>query len=181
MNVRQHRRLLWLAAGFFALAGVAVLAGGVATPTDVAAESPGAGDDAVQSALRRASSATSPSQPPDDGAAKGIENLQQLCSVNLRKPLYDPPAVATVAPPQAAVPLPVRLVGMAYEPNQPGQSFAILEKADGSRVGCAEGESVEGPAGPVTVVRIERQKVTVQHRGESQVLVLPPVEGPGND
>ena len=109
-------------------------------------------------------------------AASGPEflvQLQQLCGMGLRRPLFDPPPEPALqgrnTRPGAG--LSVRLIGTA---DEPGHSMAVFQKADGAIEVCGEGQSFELPGGVLTVVTIEPDKVAVQYAGRRHELVIPP-------
>jgi hypothetical protein len=168
MNVGQRKRLMNGAAVATGLAAAVVLAGGLVFPVrvDVPHGQPGG-----PAAPATASAATSQQAAGGDDESRQLAELQQLCSVDLRKPLFEAPKVLRAAPVLPPLPaMTVRLVGLA---NEPGHSMAMFQKPDGSIVWCAPGESVDDASGPVTVTRIEPPKVVVQCAGVSHDLTPP--------
>jgi hypothetical protein len=91
-----------------------------------------------------------------------LAELQQLCEKDLRGPLFDPPQTRQARPAKRPS-MTMSVVGIVSEP---GHSMAMLQKSDGTVVLCAEGETVEDAGGPVTVTKVEQQKVTVRYGGE---------------
>jgi hypothetical protein len=168
MTVRGTRRLIGLAAALAGAAAVAILAAGLGLPVEVAVPEPAPGAGVAAAGA------------PDGGkadaarAARGrppLAEFERLAALDLRRPLYDPPAEPRVAAAHPATPLTVRLIGTV---NEPGHSMAMLRKADGSVAVCALGEGVDAAGGRVTVTGIGHRKATVRYGGRSHELVAPP-------
>jgi hypothetical protein len=170
MDVSQRKRLMKGATVATGLAAAIVLAGGLTMPVRVDAPQRQPGGLAARST---ASTATSRRAGGGDDEGRQLAELQRLCSLDLRKPLFGSPAASQAAPaPQPQQPtMTLRLVGLV---NEPGHSMAMFQKTDGSIVFCAQGESVVDAGVPVTVIRIDPPKVTVQRAGTSLELALPP-------
>ena len=169
MNVGQRKQLLNGAAVATALAAAAVLAGGLGLPVRV--DSP---QGQPGGAATRALAPPATSQPAGaDDESRQLAELQQLCSLDLRKPLFEGPPVpqAGPAPPPQQSTMTVRLVGLV---DEPGHSMAMFQKNDGAIVWCAQGESVLDSGVPVMVTRIDPPKVTVLRAGVTLEMALPP-------
>ena len=174
MNVRDRKRILGWAAATIALGGIVVLAAGLMTPVQVAVE----GAD-TRPIVSRGTPASAPSERPKASGVAGLalEELQLLCTTDLRKPLFDAPPVPGAQGPakSAAAALSVRLLGTV---DEPGHSMAILQTSNGSIEVCGEGQKTDDAGGGVTVLRIDHQKVTVMQGGQSHELVVPPLPTP---
>jgi hypothetical protein len=172
MNVRQRKQLIGLVAALLALGAVASLVAGLAVPVGV--------DPPKQAAAKNdpgvaAQAAVASSQKAAEKSRRLLAQLQPLCAVELRRPLTDPPGSTqggSGGSGQPQRPMTVRLVGLASEP---GHSMAVFAKGNGAIEICPQGQSIDDAGGPVTVTKIELDKVTVQYGGQSQVLTLPPV------
>jgi hypothetical protein len=170
MNLRQRKRIIGLAAALLGLGAVAVLAVGLILPVQIAA-TPAAARAEVARVV------PPPAGPPAKSAADAAQalaaDLQRLSGRDLRRPLFDSPAEARGTPGSPVrPPLTMQLIGTL---NEPGHSMAMLQKADGSVVLCAQGQSVDDAGGKVTVTRIEKQKISVLYADEPQDLVVVPV------
>ena len=92
-----------------------------------------------------ASPATSQQAVAGDDESRQLAELQQLCSLDLRKPLFEGPKAlqAASAPPLPQSTMTVRLVGMV---DEPGHSMAMFQKSDGAIVLCARARAWSRPA-----------------------------------
>jgi hypothetical protein len=177
MNVRQRKRMLYLAAGLCGAGVAAVVTWGLITPVEVTAARPSF----------QLSSAGQSTQPSDRASARhtparpSLEQLQRLASMKLRQPLYDPEPTQAQKQAKQTQPshshqpdaqLTLRLVGTVQEP---GHSMAMFQTQDGTIELCAQGHSVEngGDQAVVKVTRVEHRKVVVQYNGQSHELSLP--------
>jgi hypothetical protein len=166
MTVRQRKRVIGLVAGLVGLAGLAVLVGAVAAPLETAAPGPAPQPPAGGPPTDQRGADQTP-----DASRPTLGELARVSAMDLRRPLWDPPATAAAAPNAAsAVPMTVRLVGTIVEP---GHSMAVFRKADGSFELCAQGESVTDAGGAVTVTAVAPEKVTVEYAGQAQELAVP--------
>jgi hypothetical protein len=168
MNARNTRRLILLAAATVTLGAVIVLAVGLRLPVIEADSVLAAGKD-DQDATSTTTSAPS-DESLEESQQADVAQLQQLCGLDLRRPLYDPPQVAMSQPAAGGGPMTARLIATADEPDH---SIAVFQKSDGSVEMCGQGQSFEDAGGTVTVTRIESQKVIVQYAGGVQELVVP--------
>jgi hypothetical protein len=171
MNVRQRKRAIWLTAGALALAGAGAVAASVALPL----KHPPPRPLDLQAAGAPARQAEAPHSAAGDDVASTIDlrELRRLCAMDLRRPLFDPPppAAAESEPqPEPRIPMSVRLVGTIIEP---GRSIAMLQKHDGSITLCAEGRTVDDRGGPVKVIAVKENEVTVEYAGRSHTLQMP--------
>lgn len=164
-----------LVAAVVAICAVGILAVGFITPVRV-----GAATMTNVSAVPTSGgpSARNPSQDGTDDALVSLSELQQVCAIELRRPLYDPPtpeqpAASPEAPTATTRPLPVRLVGTVIEA---GHSMAMLQKSDGSIVLGAVDQSIEDAGSQITVISVQHDRVTVQYAGTEHELILPPRE-----
>lgn len=171
MNPRQKKRVIYLTGACVALGAVGVLAAGFMSPVTVAPKG-----SIVKSGSTRG--------PGGEGVGEGVVSkedgrslawLREVCSIELRRPLFDPPPPPPPPKDQqrtvSSRPMTVRLVGMVYEP---GHSMAVFQKPDGTRELCAEGESIDDAGGQVTVKKVEMEKVIVEYGGQSHELIPPP-------
>jgi hypothetical protein len=166
MSGRQRRTMMWLGAALVMLAGVSVAAWGLAAPVRVQTRPEDAAAPGSKAAL---SSAEASRQATGRDSARLLAALQQLCAMNLRRPLYDPPP--TPPPPRPEPSMTVRLVGTI---NEPGHSLAMFQKPNGAIELCGLGESIDDEGLAVTVTRIEGGKVTVRYADELHELVVGP-------
>jgi hypothetical protein len=175
MTVRQRNKLIGLAAAFVGLAGVAVLAAGLGVPVQVAADESAAPAEPVVAPVAPSDASA---EQKDAESHVALSELQRLCRIDLRKPLFDVPALPSTAGaasnPSSASSLGARLVGTVVEL---GHSMAMFQKRDGSIELCAEGQSLDDAGGKITVLRIEYMKATVQVAGRMFNLVIPPLPG----
>ena len=104
-------------------------------------------------------------------AAVDANQLQQLCQLDLRRPLHDaapvaPPPLPPTAPP---VPLNIHLSGTIVEP---GHSQAIIVMPDGTE----QLKNVGDEAGNARIDEIHDGGITVEYSGQ-QILLTVPKEG----
>lgn len=174
MTVRRRKMLIWLLAGALAAPSVAVVALGLTVPVRVETDQPsmtsgGPSEEPSAKAMAAASR--------DRQRRAAMAQLLQLCQRDLRKPLYDSDSPAEAEADRTAARRPgpssltLRLIGTV---NEPGHSMAMFQKKDGSIALCAQGESVDDAGGPVTVTRVEYEKVSVQCGNRAHELVIPP-------
>ena len=169
MNARNTRRLILSAAALVALGAVIVLAVGLRRPVVDAGGASSVGNDDRDATA----AASAPSEASlEESRQADLAQLQQLCGLDLRRPLYDPPpASASASQPMAGgTPMTARLIATADEPDH---SIAVFQKSDGSLEMCGQGQSFQDAGGIVTVTRIDHQKVVVQYAGGAQELVVP--------
>jgi len=177
MNVRQRKRVLWLASIALAVGAGAALAWGFAVPVRVTpseADVPGLAHPRDDSPDKNDHDPQrNPSRPP-------LEELKKLASMDLRQPLYDAPEPRKQQPePDKPQPkqtpsrLSLRLVGTIQER---GHSMAMFQAGDGSIKLCGEGQSVENSGDVVKVTRVDFRTVTIEIDGESRELALPRAE-----
>jgi hypothetical protein len=171
MDVRDRKRVLGWATAATALSGVVVLAAGLLTPMQAVVDVAGA-----RPSVAAATPASGPGERPKAPGVAGLtlEELQSLCAMDVRKPLFDaPPGSAAQGPAKpTANALSVRLLGTV---DEPGHSMAILQGANGEIEVCGEGQKTDDASGGVTVLRIDHQKVTVTQGAQSYELVVPPL------
>jgi len=169
MNVRQRKRWMLAAAAVLAGGGGAVVALGLAVAVDAPSARPTAADPAGHR--------TDDPDPAPGLAARGVSlaDLRRVASIDLRRPLYDPPqpeadraTAATAADPNAG--LPVTLIGTA---NETGHSMAILRRTDQKIEVRRAGESFETPTGVVRVIDVTDRRVELQFAGRRHTLAMP--------
>jgi hypothetical protein len=167
MNVRQRKRLVTWAAAVMAAGGIVALAAGVLTPVAgpvKAASSRPAGGREQPASAPVAAEAAAPS-------GLTLDELQQLCSRDLRAPLFE--SAAATRPQESARPaltLTVRVLGAIQEP---GHSMAILQKSDGAIDTYGEGQKFTDAGVEVTVLKVGREKVVIVHGGQTDELAVP--------
>jgi hypothetical protein len=170
MTVRQRKKALAFSAAILGVLALLVLVVGLSLPARIAAREaepgidvPGA-DDAANDAQAEAAAA--------EASRQALAELQRLCRADLRRPLYDPPSAAGPSPggPTTQA-LTLSLIGTVIEP---GHSMAMFRKPAGGTVFCAVGESVDDAGGPVKVLGVDEDKVTVEFAGRTRELALPP-------
>ncbi len=161
--------MVGLAVGVVAFGAVAVLALGLTAPVRVAGDVAEAASDTTKEAGasvgRPAADDSAPAHPP-------LAELVRLSQLDLRRPLYDPPAEETeqAASPKPATTMPVRLVGTVHEP---GHSMAIFQKSNGLIEFAGPGQHIEDAGAKVTIVEVGRKTVTVAYGGASHQLTVP--------
>jgi len=173
MNPRRIQRLIYLAAASAAIAAAAVVAAGLWFPAGVAV------DEALPAAANEATDTVQDESTAPDGsdgaateAAASLDRLYQLTSLDLRRPLYDPPPSTPVESAAAAAPShSIQLIGTVIEP--PDRSYAILQRADGSIAFVPLGGTIDDVVGPVKVMAVEPRAATIEYRGASHTLILP--------
>lgn len=156
MTTKQNQRVLMVAAITMILAALCVLAWGVWVPSNVE----------VPSATHTDISQANPSG--QDGGANqdpSLAELQQLGSIDLRRPLRDPAPVVV-----AAIPLQARLIGTVEDSGNPAESMAIFKLSNGTERWFKPGQQFDDPAGQVTVDTVGRQKVAVTYQGQQREL-----------
>lgn len=161
MTVRQTNHLIVAAAGLVAVACIVVLTAGLGMEVRVQSA------DLIEGDTVATLQPKAPTQGPAARPEHDLAELRRICQRDLRRPLFDPPA--TPVPAEFQVPLSLSLIGIV---NEPGHSMALIQKGDSSVVLCAVGETVESPAGVVTIVAVEPQSVTVRHGQSLQKLEL---------
>jgi hypothetical protein len=172
MNVRQWKRLMSAGAILTGMAAGATLLLGVLLPVRVPPEEP--------RARRPASADEQPALVTAEDVAgdhPSLPALRRVCSLDLRRPLYDAPPEKTpdVQPPAAKVPLAIRLLGTVQEP---GHSMAMVQTSDGMIEVYAEGDRIDDAGSVFMIMKIEAEQVTIDHGGRSHTLTLPkPPEG----
>jgi len=171
MNVRQRKRWMLAAAAVLAGGGVAVVVLGLGLPVEAPSARPTVADPA--------GNRTAAVDPSTTGlAARGVllADLRRVASIDLRRPLYDPPQperdAAATANPNAG--LPVTLIGTA---NETGHSMAVLQRADRKIEVRRAGESFETPAGVVRVVGVDDRRVELKFNGRRHILEMPEPAG----
>lgn len=163
-----------LAAGAAVVGCVLTAAWGLFLPVEVPADGrPASGRPAAPRVAPRSASDARPA----DRSVKLVD-LQRVCAIDLRSPLYEDrqtdtsPAETAVRPPRS--PMAARLVGTVSEA---GHSVALFQMPDGSIALCGVDQTIDDRGGPVMVTAIEPYRVTVQYAGGTQVLTLTPPEG----
>jgi hypothetical protein len=156
MSIRQRKQMLLLAVALVGLGGLAVLATGLMIPVSLAAENT---SDSAGAAPVPASTGADPQAL--------LAQLKSIAALDLRRPLG---ADGSAIPAEGAS-LAVKLVGTISEGDH---SMALLQKSDGSVKVCPAGQSIDDAGGRVTVLRIERNTVTVQFNAQSFELAMPP-------
>lgn len=96
------------------------------------------------------------------------QQLAQLATLDLRRPLKDKPVMIKAPPPLAA-----KLVGTIYEPANPGQSAAIFMLNGGAQGMFKAGDAFNDPTGEVKVLEIGDKRVTIHYRGQQRELTHP--------
>jgi len=165
MTTRQNKRLLILLAAAIGCGAVVVLVAGCLLPVRVPRT------DAVDPDVK-------PVRAADDtqsNVARSVDlnDLQRLCAMPLRRPLFDAPkpqATRTTTAQPVTQPMTARLVGIALEP---GYSVALFQKQDGTMAICAVGESFKDGSADVTVKQVTATQVTVHHAGRPLQLPVP--------
>jgi hypothetical protein len=162
MTVRDHKRMIRFAAAVVGLASLVVLVVGFATPvvvTHQAEEAPGT----KEQTGRRAGASS------NGGAAMGavvtLEELRNVCAIDLRRPLVDGPAPVMTAAPAFSV-------SAMFEES--GHSVVVLTKPGGATEMCAVGDSFNDARGKVTVRSITSEVVTLECSGCSFEVCIPP-------
>lgn len=159
MNARRARVCLWSAAAVLAAGAGAIAVAAILMPVREPKVR------ATPSLTKPGASASAESLPP-------LKAFAAAWSLDLRRPLYDPPpgsvtAAKTAKPPP---PLAVTLTGTVVEP---GHSLAVFSAAGGKVELKAVGES----AGGAEVLEIGRDTAVVWHNGEQVTLRVPKREG----
>ncbi len=145
MRYRTVRRILWAAGATGIAASGAVAWIGVTAPL--------ARTSAVPSAALRSASTRAATAPAEDARVGGVD-VRRVADLDLRRPLYDPPAVQ--APTQPPPSLALRLLGTVVET---GHSRALLVGPDGKLQLKSVGDSLAG----AEILRIGPDTVTVRH------------------
>lgn len=101
------------------------------------------------------------------GNAPSLQQLQVFASIDLRRPLKDPPPVQVTPPPMQA-----RLLGTVYEPSNPDQSQALFRMADGVQRFFKAGQTFTEPGGAVVVKRVGDQIAWIEYRDEQRELTV---------
>ncbi len=163
MNVRRQKRLISLTAAVIAVAAIATLVVGLSAPVDIEAAP------TTRLSVDDANPDTA-SDPNTETNKLTLTDLRRVSSLDLRRPLFeDPTPAVTQTQAQPTVPLNLTLVGTVQED---GHSMAMLRKADGSITVCAEGATLDNPAGTITIKQVETDRVTLIHRGLPRVLEI---------
>ena len=158
MTTKHMKRWLNLGGGLLVLASVLVLACGILMPLRSPPEDR---REAEESGLKPDGSDLTPEQ-----RGPSLDALQAITSLELRRPLRDPP------PPEVVrTPLQARLAGTMYEPNAPDRSTALFQLADGSQRLMKVGEEFADPAGDVTIKQVGDQRVVIDVGGEERELM----------
>lgn len=157
MTTRQIKSRLLLATA--AMLVVALCAAGWAlwVPVEVNARKPS------PTALARASQG-GPGEQRD--TLPTLEQLRAMARKDLRRPLKDPPPPEPPPP----VPLQAKLLGVIFEPEDPGQSMAMFKLSDGTERWLKAGQVFEDPVGRVEVTRVRDRSVTVTYKGQATEL-----------
>lgn len=169
MNIKQRKNAIVVAAVLAGLSAAIVLMLGLMMPVAIAP---------VQFNTPSGIADAPGGQSTSDHKGRGVPppaELQRVCAIDLRRPLFDSAAsaatqTAAAAPVAPASSVALRLIGTLIETDH---SMAVFVKADGSIVVRGLGQKIDDPAGPATVAVIEYRKVSVQIRGESVDLILP--------
>lgn len=161
MNLRQRIHLMWLGAVLLTLCAAGVVAAGLTLPIRVEATS-------RPSAIGEAAT-TRPAGDANDSAPAAptsLASLQQLCQVDLRGPLFDPPP----PPPPVNAIASVRLIGTAQEPDH---TMAMFQLPGGQMAVCEPGQSFQLSGQTVKVVEVGANRVKVEYAGRVHELTLP--------
>lgn len=141
------------------LAGVAVV--GWALLTSIHVSIPDIAD------ANRQSDAAVAVDDGSQGSGLTLEQIQAYATINLRRPLKDPPPVV-VAP----IPIQARLLGTIFEPSNPDQSQALFQLSDGSQRFFKAGQQFTEPGGVIVVKRVGDQSASVEYRDEQRDLTV---------
>jgi hypothetical protein len=150
MRIRTIRALLWTSGGI----GVAMSAAALCIARWLPLETP----TVPAGPLRYESAGTN-----TDAPVPSLAQIEQLASLDLRRPLYDTPAAA--AAPAQRPPLALKLAGTIVEP---GHSRAVLVGPEGKVELKSVGQSVAG----AEVLRIDPESVTVRYLDQEVQLTL---------
>lgn len=159
MTHKQIQHWLMRGACAFALVGLVVLAWVTFVSIDVQVKDT-QGSNQLQA---EDGSATGNSQ----GNTPSLQQLQVFASIDLRRPLKDPPPVKIAPPPMQA-----RLLGTIYEPSNPDQSQALFRMADGVQRFYKAGQTFNEPGGAVVIKRVGDQIAWVEYRDEQRELTV---------
>ncbi len=156
MNIRRAKHGLWLLTAVLTVGGLLIVVVGLRRPY----EHPMASAPATPTGQRP--------QTVKDSSTPKLSDFSKVWSLDLRRPLYDPPPqpvsekVVTLAPPAK---LDVQLLGYAVEDNH---SLAFLLGPDRKVELLAVGDQIGG----ATVRSITPDGVTLDHRGQEHLLVI---------
>lgn len=172
MTVRRRKTLLLLAAVLAASALVGVLAFGLGVPVKV--KQPPASDSLRNTTI---TPATTQGVAAEDGPAISLQRLRRIASLDLRRPLFAPekpePTTAASNPTPRVTPLSLELLGTV---DEPGHSYAILSYPGSPWELRGPGESLDTPAGTVTILEVTPRRVIVEHRGKRLERTMPDPE-----
>ncbi len=168
MNARQKKKMILLAAAVIALGAAAILAWAVLAPVRVEPGKPNIGKFS-SGAKNPVGGAVGENADITDNLA--LNELQRLCSMNLRRPLYEkktePEKPNVVKASSSNASISVELVGTATEP---GHSVAFLKTKNGIIELCPAGGSIENDGDMITVTSVEHKKATVKYGGKTYEL-----------
>lgn len=167
--------LITLAAALLALASAGVVAWGLTAPTSTTLDhtqlqkvprppAPNAGGDNG-----------SETDPPraTDRTGRTLSELQRVCAIDLRRPLFDPPApVNTDTGPAEPTRVPMTAV-LSATVIENGKSMAIFKTRDGKFEVCPIGGGFEEPGGKLVVTGIEGRSVQITWNDKPHTLEVP--------
>lgn len=159
MTQKQIQRWLLRSAGVLTLGGLAILGWVLIVSIDVPVKKKEGIGTPVQG--------DGPGTDGQRGDGPSLEELQALASIDLRRPLKDPPPVKVTPPPMQA-----KFMGTIFEPVNPDQSQALFRMADGSQRFFKAGQAFQEPGGPVLVKEVGDQMVVIVYRDEQRELTV---------
>lgn len=110
--------------------------------------------------------ATAPTDADVTGGLPSLAEFSEVWSMDLRRPLYDPPPTTRQTTPPAAEALSVKLAGTVVEP---GHSRAIFITAGG----LTELKAIGDTTGNAEILAIDETSATLLYRGKRVTLETP--------
>lgn len=160
MRIITLKSRLWILGGVLWLCAMGAVAWGVLSP---------------YSAGIFQSNATATSPKPtelssNENQLPSLDQFASVWSVQLQRPLYDPPPKPVVVPPKPKPkPLNVKLLGTMLESDRPSAMFSV---PSGSITIREVGQTFESPGGIVKVLEVGAKRVVLEYVGEKRVLTL---------
>lgn len=99
------------------------------------------------------------------------QQLKQLATLSLQRPIFDPPPPEIIKPkPKPPARLQAKLTGIIHEKDQ---SMALFMTKDNQTKLFSIGDKFADASGQVELLAIEPQSVLIKYAGKTQLLKLP--------
>lgn len=161
MQMITLKKRLWLLGGVLWFSAAGLVAWGIFVPCSI-----GSSEENTKTISSKQSKL--PLVHQDD--VPSLDQFASVWSVQLQRPLYDPPPKPVVAPPKPKPkPLKVKLLGTMLESDRPSAMFSVPPSSITIR---EVGQIIDSPGGPAKVLEVGAKRVVLEYAGEKRVLTL---------